>query len=59
MIAGVPGGTPAPGVYNLPATEFWFVSQANGDLDGDGVTVQVESLSHRSGVWISEPKGYE
>lgn len=59
VIAGVPGGTPAPAVYNIPATDFWFVSQANGDLDGDGNTVQVESLSHRTGVWISEPKGWE
>jgi len=59
VIAGIPGGTPAPGVYNIPATDFWFVGQANGDLDGDGDTVQVEVMSHRQVVWISEPKGWE
>jgi len=59
VIAGVPGGDVAPAVYNIPATDFWWVAQANGDLDGDGDTVQVEAMSHRSGVWISEPKGWE
>ena len=60
VIAGFPGGAAAaPAVYNLPANDFWFVAQANGDMDGDGDTVQVEALSHRQGVWISEPKGWE
>ncbi len=59
VIAGVPGGDAAPAVYNIPNTDFWFVAQANGDLDGDGETVQVEAMSHRTGVWISQPKGWE
>jgi len=58
VIAGIPGEA-APGVYNLPPNEFWFVAQARGDLDGDGNEVLVEALSHRSGVWISAPGGWE
>jgi prepilin-type N-terminal cleavage/methylation domain-containing protein len=59
VIAGIPGGAVAPAVYNFPANEFWFVARARGDLDGDGQDVLVEALSHRSGVWISEPGGWE
>ncbi|MBO6938634.1 MAG: prepilin-type N-terminal cleavage/methylation domain-containing protein [Deltaproteobacteria bacterium] len=60
VIAGIPGGATAPpAVYNLPATDFWFVARAQGDLDGDGETVLVEALSHRSGIWISQPGGWE
>lgn len=58
VIAGVPGEA-APAVYNFPANEFWFVARAQADLDGDGTTVQVEALSHRSQIWISAPGGWE
>lgn len=57
VIAGIPGGDAAPGVYNLPANEFWFVARARGDLDGDSERVVVEALSHRSGVWIGLESG--
>ena len=58
VIAGVPGQAP-PAIYNFPPNEFWFVARAQADLDGDGVRVQVEALSHRPQVWISAPAGWE
>ena len=57
-IAGLPGEA-APAAYNLPNTDFWFVARAQGDLDGDGDTVQVEVLSHRATAWVSEAGGWE
>ncbi|MCB9600776.1 MAG: prepilin-type N-terminal cleavage/methylation domain-containing protein [Sandaracinus sp.] len=59
--AGVAGGLPgcgnaAGGVVN---TEFWFVAQAIGDLDGDGVTVCFDVTSHRESVWVSNSAGWE
>lgn len=57
-IAGNPGDAP-PAETGLSANDFWFVSQARGDLDGDGTTVLFESLSVRPQVWVSDGKGWE
>ena len=64
-----PGG---PGTANLnpPATsglgaqDFWFVTQAYADLDGDGTIVTFESYSVGTQVWVgvagaTEGKGWE
>jgi hypothetical protein len=39
--------------------DYWFISRAIGDLDGDGERVTFESYSHRQQVWISHDKGWE
>lgn len=40
-------------------TDFWFVSRAVGDLNGDGVRITFESYSHRQSLWISSERGWE
>lgn len=65
-VAGLPGqavpggltgcGSSAAGVIN---TEFWFVAQAVGDLDGDGRFICFDITSHREGVWASNTQGWE
>ncbi len=57
-IAGPPGTTP-PGGLGFDGTDFWFVSQARGDLDGDGTQVTFEGYSATSHIWCSEAKGWE
>lgn len=64
--AGLPGAAVAGGLVGCgnPASgvrdgEFWFVAQAVGDLDGDGVEVCFELTSHRSAVWVSNGQGWE
>lgn len=57
VAGGLPGcGDSTAGVRN---TEFWFVAQALGDLDGDGNTVCFELTSHRESVWVSQSSGWE
>jgi prepilin-type N-terminal cleavage/methylation domain-containing protein len=57
VAGGLPGcGDATGGVRN---TDFWFVAQALGDLDGDGVTVCFELTSHRESVWVSQSGGWE
>lgn len=61
-VAGVPGTTPAAllgDTRGYGANDYWFVSQALGDLDGDGVLVTFESYSHGQGLWISAAAGWE
>jgi len=43
-VAGQPGMAPPTG-SNLDPDEFWFAAQAEGDLDGDGVTFILEVYS--------------
>ena len=50
-IAGLPGTTP-PGGLGYDGSDFWFVSQAWGDLDGDGDLVCVESYSGTNSVFV-------
>lgn len=40
-------------------TDFWFISRAVGDLNGDGVRITFESYSHRQSLWISSERGWE
>lgn len=57
-LAGSPGTTP-PGGHGYDGSDFWFVSSAIGDLDGDGTQVLFESYSHRQQLWIDKEKGWE
>jgi prepilin-type N-terminal cleavage/methylation domain-containing protein len=57
-IAGAPGTTPA-GVAGYDGSDFWFVSQAIGDLDNDGDLVTFEGYSAASTIWVSDSKGYD
>lgn len=43
-VAGQPGQAPPAG-SNLDPTKFWYAAQAEGDLDGDGVTFILEVYS--------------
>jgi prepilin-type N-terminal cleavage/methylation domain-containing protein len=56
--AGAPGTTPAGGL-GYDGSDFWFVSRAIGDLDGDSTMVTFESYSARPTLYISESKGWE
>ncbi len=60
-IAGNPGSVPSVDGSSLgfTGTDFWFVAQAQGDLDGDSDLLTVESYSEASGVYISAPAGWE
>lgn len=56
-ISGTPGSPPPAGVTNMPQDDFWFVVQAQGDLDGDGTAVFVETYSHGDRVFIGSGNG--
>jgi Tfp pilus assembly protein PilE len=64
-VAGAPGTNPSQrGAdnnlgYGDKAADFWFVSRALGDLDGDGTTVMFESYSHGQGLYIDRASGWE
>lgn len=59
-IAGTPGTVPVVGGgLGITGNDFWFVSQARGDFDGDGTLLYIESLSATDSLWISEAKGWE
>lgn len=62
-VAGFPGTDPSSAGFgsNLgySGSDFWFVSQAVGDLDGDGTTVTIESYSASSNIYINQDKGWE
>ncbi|MFM2417531.1 MAG: hypothetical protein RL385_2254 [Pseudomonadota bacterium] len=62
--AGLPGTTPADvaalgSARGYDGSDYWFVSQALGDLDADGTQVTFESYSHGAGLWISAAAGWE
>ena len=56
-VGGPPGTT--PGGLGYDGSDFWFVSQAVGDLDGDGETVTFEAYSASQGIWVSAPAGWD
>jgi len=56
--AGTPGTTPQGGL-GYSGTDFWFVSRAIADLDGDGKLVMFESYSHGQGLYIDNEAGWE
>lgn len=62
-VANVPGTNPTnngyPTARGYDGSDFWFVSLAVGDLDGDGITMMVESYSHSKTLWSSAGDGGE
>lgn len=48
-VAGPPGST--PGITGFTRTDFWFVSQARADLDGDGEVMILEGYSASSHLY--------
>lgn len=58
VLAGAPG-TAGPAGSNITGNDFWFVSRANGDLDGDGTQVLFETYSASSSVWVNNSRGWE
>ncbi|MBW2462814.1 MAG: prepilin-type N-terminal cleavage/methylation domain-containing protein [Deltaproteobacteria bacterium] len=61
-VAGYPGTVPAlagGGALGYTGADFWFVSQARGDLDGNGTNLTVESYSESTGIYLSAAKGWE
>jgi type IV pilus assembly protein PilA len=52
VLTGAPGDAAPAGVLNMPTDDFWFLAQAQGDLDADGVTVFVETTSHSDRIYI-------
>ncbi|MBK8168987.1 MAG: prepilin-type N-terminal cleavage/methylation domain-containing protein [Sandaracinaceae bacterium] len=55
-IAGVPGTTPA-GVPGFTGADFWFVSEALGDLDADGTQCMFENYSGSNGIFVGLADG--
>jgi prepilin-type N-terminal cleavage/methylation domain-containing protein len=53
--AGGPGTT--PGVPGYTGNEFWFVAQAEGDLDDDGETVVFEAYSAANHIFVGDDTG--
>ena len=62
-VAGPPGTT--PGITGFTGQDFWFVSQARADLDGDGETMILEGYSASSHLYRANSamqplsRGYE
>lgn len=58
-VAGVPGEQPSTKGFSnargYGVTDFWFISTAVGDLDGDGTRVTFESYSHSKAIWSDLP----
>lgn len=52
-LAGAPGTTP-PGVAGYDGSDFWWIGQARGDLDGDGQTVTFENYSASNNIFIGD-----
>ena len=56
-VAGPPRTDPGSAGYEnargFDQLDFWFVTLAVGDLDGDGTTMMIESYSHQKGTWCS------
>jgi prepilin-type N-terminal cleavage/methylation domain-containing protein len=60
VIAGPPGAANVPaGNLGFTGADFWFVSRAQADLDGDGTTMLMEGYSASSGIFTTPPSGYE
>lgn len=62
-VADVPGTTPVSrGLSNArgySGADYWFITTARGDMNGDGVTMDMESYSHAAGIWCSVGNGVE
>ncbi len=59
-VAGVPGSA-VPALSNLDNGDHWFAAQAIGDLDDDGVQMQLEIYSQSDGIWnsVADDGGWE
>jgi hypothetical protein len=51
VLAGAPGTN--PGVPGYGNTDYWFVSHARGDLDGDGTEMWVEGYAASAHMFMS------
>ena len=63
-VAGAPGSVPGAVMLDgnnrgYTGVDFWFVSTALGDLDGDGINVTFESYSHSKALWTNNASGWE
>jgi len=62
-VAGAPGTDPSccgfGSALGYTGTDFWFVSQALGDLDNDDTDVLFESYSEAAGIYVNVAKGWE
>ncbi len=64
-VAAAPGSGNLPSSRGLPdnrgydGNDFWFISRARADLDGDGEFLLIESYSAGHQMWMSESKGWE
>jgi type IV pilus assembly protein PilA len=56
VLAGAPGTTPA-GIPGFDGRDFWYVAQAQGDLDSDGNEVGFETYSESRQVFVSRGIG--
>lgn len=61
VVQGLPGETPPNGVLGATAQspDFWFVSTATADLDGDGTTFFFEGYSFASHIYCSNTNGFD
>lgn len=50
--AGPPGTN--PGISGYDGTDFWFVAQAQGDLDGDGEVMILEAYSAANHIYRAD-----
>lgn len=55
-IAGNPGTTPA-GIPGFTGADFWFVSEALGDLNSDGTQCMFENYSGSNGIFVGLASG--
>jgi prepilin-type N-terminal cleavage/methylation domain-containing protein len=59
-LAGNPGTVPGfGGGLGFTGNDFWFVSQAQANLDGDATVLTVESYSESGGLFIDAAAGWE
>lgn len=62
-VAGIPGTVPSAAGFTdnrgYNGADFWFISTAVGDLDGDGTRVTYESYSHSKALWSDPVSGWE
>lgn len=57
-LAGNPGTTP-PGTLGYTGNDFWFVAQAEADLDEDTTILMLEAYSHANHIYIDKASGWE
>lgn len=55
VLTGVPGTN--PGITGIDGSDFWFVAQARGNLDGDSDEVWFETYNGWRHVFVSDAEG--